>query len=133
VESLLTAAPADKGDGDGDGEYRVASGAVQTQGEGSLSRGYLGVYSVYVRYTRRRVCTCLSLFDLSTFLRVSLFLSSHPYFQPSLCFLLSLSPPIPASMHQFTFSSLALTIPLVLPLLISPSFIFLTIRFFHES
>ena len=39
VESLLTATPVDKGDG----EYRAASGAVQSQGEGSMSRGYLGV------------------------------------------------------------------------------------------
>jgi hypothetical protein len=51
VESLLTAAPADKGDGNG--EYRVASGAVQTQGEGSLSRGYLGVCSVCLYVCQR--------------------------------------------------------------------------------
>ena len=40
VESLLSAAPAQNGDGD----YRAAPGSAQSQGEGSMSRGYLGLY-----------------------------------------------------------------------------------------
>jgi hypothetical protein len=132
VESLLSAAPADKGDGDG--EFRVASGAVQTQGEGSLSRGYLGVYSV---------CVCVCEFVLaSLFFTLLVFTESrHPLVSIPIFNLLCPLPPLIIALNDSFFAVISTFLQPSFPHTHPPSnppnalisFIFLFLRFFYES